>query len=170
MPGLPLTADVEQAGVEGHRHRQTGEDETGGVVEGEAYPLAGAEGAVPHDFGCPDGADVEVIEQDGRHQEGQQDIDCGQHAHGYPGRNTCLAHEWASLISSGTGVLDHHQAESVTSGCDLHDVAPCDWLAATSSGTMFAIIRPMVRSSALAPSSSPTMRPSAMTRMRSEGS
>ena len=37
--GLPFTADVEQAGVEGHRHRQTGEDETGGVIEGEAYPL-----------------------------------------------------------------------------------------------------------------------------------
>ena len=44
--GLPLAADVEQPGMEGHRHGQPGEDQVGGVVERVAHRLAIAEGAV----------------------------------------------------------------------------------------------------------------------------
>ena len=47
--GLPLAADVEQAGMEGDRDRQAGEDEVGGVEQREADALAIAERAVEHE-------------------------------------------------------------------------------------------------------------------------
>ena len=43
--GLALGADVEQAGLEGERHREAREDEVGRVVEREAERLAAAEAA-----------------------------------------------------------------------------------------------------------------------------
>ena len=49
--GLALAADVEQAGMEGDRHREPGEDEVGGVEQREADALAVAEGAVDQDDG-----------------------------------------------------------------------------------------------------------------------
>ncbi|HZY50738.1 MAG TPA: hypothetical protein VFE64_13275, partial [Devosia sp.] len=47
--GLPLAADVEEAGMEGHRHREPGEDEVGGIVEHVAPALERAERALDHD-------------------------------------------------------------------------------------------------------------------------
>ena len=47
--GLALAADVEQAGMEGDRDGEAGEDEVGGVVEREADALGRAEGAVDQD-------------------------------------------------------------------------------------------------------------------------
>ena len=43
--GLALAPDIEQAAVKGHRHRQPGKDEVGGVEEGIADRLLEAEGA-----------------------------------------------------------------------------------------------------------------------------
>ena len=49
--GLPLAADVEQAGVEGDGDGEAGEDEVGGVVERVADRLAVAERAVDQELG-----------------------------------------------------------------------------------------------------------------------
>jgi hypothetical protein len=44
--GLALAADVEQAAMKSDGDRKSGEDEVGGVVQGEADALAVAEGAL----------------------------------------------------------------------------------------------------------------------------
>src|SRR3546814_4462531 len=48
--GLPLAADIEQAGVEGDGHGEAGEHEVCGVVEGVADGEVIAKGAVEDDL------------------------------------------------------------------------------------------------------------------------
>jgi hypothetical protein len=68
--GLAFAADVEQPAVKGHRHRQPGEDEGGGVVQRVAEAARRAEGALQQqaDSTCPGSCPTAATMADAGHR------------------------------------------------------------------------------------------------------
>ena len=97
--GLPLAADVEQPGMEGHRHRQPGEDQVGGIVERVAHRLAIAEGTVDQGLHGLDRALAEQDDDEAGDQERQRQVEQRQEAVVGPGGQLA-----AAAISAAPGL------------------------------------------------------------------
>ena len=91
---LPLAADVEQPGMEGHGHRKPGEDVIGGVIKRVAKPRRAAERTLEHD---PHGFQ-RILSHREHHEAGdekrQQKVDEGHEEYIGPARH--LFHQAAS--------------------------------------------------------------------------
>ena len=106
--GLALAADVEQAGMEGHRHGQAGEDEVGGVVEQVAPALERAHRALQHD---PHGLErilADDEDDEARDQQRHGEVEQRDQPDIHPGRQFAprAGHQAASFGDAG-----HEQAE-----------------------------------------------------------
>ena len=73
--GLPLDADVEQAGVEADRHRKAGEDEAGRVIKREADALEIAERAGDQDLHRFERVLADRQHDEAGNDEGGRDVD-----------------------------------------------------------------------------------------------
>ena len=83
---LALAADVEQPAVEGHRHRQAGEDEGGRVIQGVADAGPAAEGALDQLGDHLHRVEPNHRHHDGTDQQGHHQVDQRQHGDVEPAR------------------------------------------------------------------------------------
>src|SRR3546814_930476 len=126
--GLPLAADIEQAGVEGDGHGEAGEHEVCGVVEGVADGEVIAKGAVEDDLHREHRVDADEPQDDAGDEEGERDVDERDQRHVDPARDPAggRAHSGFTAMAPGRpGLL---------------------WRASSSLAAL-AILRPSIRRS-----------------------
>src|SRR3546814_731694 len=143
----PASPPLEQAGVEGDGQGEAGEHEVCGVVEGVADGEVIAKGAVEDDLHREHRVDADEPQDDAGDEEGERDVDERDQRHVDPARDPAggRAHSGFTAMAPGRpGLL---------------------WRASSSLAAL-AIMRPSIRSLASAAGTSPTMRPSNITRMR----
>src|SRR4051794_14386493 len=121
--GLPLAADVEQAGVIGHGDGEAGVDEVGRVVERVADRLAVAERAVDEELGGLERILADQEDDQPGDEEGEQEVEEGEQDVLGPARQLAAARHQAASLS----VIPAISSPTLRSSASVWASSPVRW-------------------------------------------